>query len=436
MRKNQSIGFYSALLVFTFSIFFIGSIIERHQSISLLLAFSGAFLSSIVIIRSDASLKFLAGFGIFLRLILFFSMPSLSDDIYRFIWDGTLLKNGIHPFDNLPAHYLSENIAGINQTLFDRLNSPHYFTIYPPINQFIFLLSTWIGNGNWLVSAGVIRVLLVLADIGSLWFLTRLLKEKQKSTTLAFWFFLNPLVILEFSGNLHFEGLVIFFLLAGIYFWKEKKILFSGTAFGLAIGTKLLPLIFLPYLFLAGVKNWKWGISIIAGIIAILSLIPMFSASFIAGMQSSIGLYFQKFEFNASIYFLAREIGFYNYGYNRIAQIGPWMSIISTASIVAISIVGYLKKWSIAKTLLFVLSIYLLFATTVHPWYILPLIVLGILSGYNFPIIWSFMIFATYLGYSESGFELPMTWIFIEYAVVLTTLIFELNKKKWIMNPI
>lgn len=436
MRKNQSIGFYIALFVFAFSIFSIGSLVERHQSLNLLLAFIGAFAASVVIIRANASFKFLIGFGIFLRLLLFISMPSLSDDIYRFIWDGTLLKNGIHPFDHLPAHYLTENIQGINQTLYDLLNSPAYFTIYPPFNQLLFWLSALIGNGNWLVSAGIIRIFLVLADIGSLWFLAQLLDKKEKPKILAFWFFLNPLVILEFSGNLHFEGFVIFFLLAGVYYWHEKRKLLSGTGFGLAVGAKLLPLIFLPFLFLAGLRSKQWSIAIIGGVIAILSLLPMLSTSFITGMQSSIGLYFQKFEFNASIYFIAREIGFSMYGFNKIAQIGPWLSIISTISILGISILGALKKWSVPKTLLFILSTYLLFATTVHPWYILPLIVLGILSGYYFPIMWSFMIFATYLGYSEHGFQLPMTWIFTEYFVVVATLIFELSKKKWMMNSI
>lgn len=436
MLKNQSIGFYSVLIIFSFCIFSIGSLTERHQSFYLFLAFLGAFTASIMLLRGNAPSKFLIGFGTFLRLLLFFSMPSLSDDIYRFIWDGTLLKNGIHPFDNLPVHYLSDNIPGISRSLYDQLNSPDYFTVYPPINQLIFWLSALIGSGTWLLSADFIRVFLVLADLGSFWFLTKLLKEYEKPEKLAFWFFLNPLVILEFAGNLHFEGFVIFFLLMGIYFWNKNHKLMSSTGLGLAIGTKLLPLIYLPFLFLKGIKNKKWSIAILAGIIALLSLLPMLSTSFIEGMRSSVGLYFQKFEFNASVYFLAREIGFVLYGYNKIAQIGPLLSLLSLIGILSVSILGVVKKWSVPKTLLFILSTYLLFATTVHPWYILPLIVLGILSGYYFPIVWSFMIFATYLGYSESGFQLPMTWIFIEYTVVAAILVIESSRKKWMINPI
>ncbi len=57
---------------------------------------------------------------------------------------------------------------------------------------------------------------------------------------------LNPLVIVELVGNIHYEGLTICFLLAGLYFYKKQKDLPSATFLGLAAGVKLLPLIFLP----------------------------------------------------------------------------------------------------------------------------------------------------------------------------------------------
>lgn len=429
MREKNPTGFYTFLLVFALAIFGLSHWIDRAQTTPLMLAFGTTFMGYIFILQEKNSFKLLLSLGILLRLVTFFSMPSLSDDIYRFIWDGTLLKNGIHPFEQLPSFYMDLDVDGINQTLFDQLNSQQYFTIYPPLNQFIFWISSVIGNGNWLVSANVIRVILLLADIGSFFLLKQLLVRYGKSEHLTFWFFLNPLVILEFVGNLHFEGLVIFFLLGGIYFFEKGKKIFSGTAMGLAIGTKLLPLIYLPFLFLQGLKNKKWSVSIIAGVVGLATLLPMLSEAFITGMQTSLDLYFRSFEFNASIYFLAREIGFWIYGYNNIALIGPLLSIVSILAILTISFVAVNKKWSIPKTFLFILTSYLLFATTVHPWYIIPLIALGILSGYWFPVVWSFMIFLTYLGYTKTGFELSMLWVIAEYVIVFIILLFETRFK-------
>lgn len=429
MREKHPTGFYTFLLVFALAIFGIGHWIDRTQSIPLILAFGTAFIGYLFLLQEKNSTQILFGLGVVVRLILLLSFPSLSDDVYRFIWDGTLLKNGIHPFEQLPAYYLEQNVNGIDQSLYTRLNSQPYFTIYPPINQFIFWISVVIGNHNWLVSAGVIRLILLLADVGSFYFIKKLLIKYEKSEHLVFWFFLNPLVILEFTGNLHFEGLVIFFVLSGIYFYETNKKIASASAIGLAIGTKLLPLIFLPFLFLKGLKNQKWSISIIAGIIGLATLLPMLNEAFISGMQTSLDLYFRSFEFNASIYFIAREIGFWIYGYNNIAQIGPFLSVLSVLSILSLSVLSVWKKWSIPTTFLFILSYYLLFTTTVHPWYILPLVVFGILSGYWYPIVWSFMIFLTYMGYTSTGFELPMIIVAIEYVIVGLILIFELKSK-------
>ena len=429
MRDKNLLGFYSFAFVFLLATFSIGTWIERDQSSALLLAFSVFSVSYLFLLQQKDATSVLLAIGILARLLLFISLPSLSDDIYRFIWDGTLLKNGIHPFAQLPDYYVDKDVAGLDRPLFEQLNSPSYFTIYPPINQAIFWLSVTIG-GSWLASANVIRVILLAADIGSLFLLQRILDHLRKDKQLAFWYFLNPLVILELTGNLHFEGLVIFFLLLGIYCLSIKSYWLSAAGFGLAIGTKLLPLIYLPFLFFQGLREKRWWMPIAAGVIAVLTLLPLFDETFINGMASSLDLYFRKFEFNASIYFIAREIGFWIYGYNNIAKIGPLLSVFSLISILGISIVGWLKKWSPQKAFLFVLTLYLLFATIVHPWYVIPLIAFGILAGYRFPVLWSFMIFLTYLGYTKTGFELPLWIVTLEYFSIAIFAIFEFSKPR------
>ena len=78
--------------------------------------------------------------GIFLRALLLFSTPQLSDDVYRFLWDGRLAAHGIHPFAELPSYYMAHPAAipGITRALFEQLNSPGYYTVYPPICQAVF----------------------------------------------------------------------------------------------------------------------------------------------------------------------------------------------------------------------------------------------------------------------------------------------------------
>lgn len=430
MREKNRIGFYAFGLLFLFASFSLGNLIARHQSNHLIIAFSSFFISYLFLLQKKNHWRALFLIGLLSRLVFFLALPILSDDVYRFIWDGILLKHEIHPFAELPSHYLTKPVDGLSPALYQKLNSPNYFTIYPPLNQALFWLSVQLGN-DWLLNANILRVVFLSADVGSLLLLKGLLNLYNKDQNLAFWYFLNPLVILETTGNLHFEGLVVFFLLLGMYAYKRNKNWIAATGFGLAIGTKLLPVIYLPYLLFVNLKNKKWWIAIMAGIVGLLSFLPLLNETFIKGMSSSLELYFRKFEFNASLYFIAREIGFWMYGYNNIAKIGPLLSMLSTASILVVSGMAAHKKWKLPKAFLFILCVFILFSTIIHPWYIIPLIAFGLLSGFWFPVLWSFMVFLTYLGYTKTGYELPMWVIALEYLSVVIFGFIEIRRSSF-----
>src|SRR5688572_20777215 len=62
---------------------------------------------------------------------------------------------------------------------------------------------------------------------------------------------------MELTGNLHFEAFMIFFTLVALYFLCQKRSPFSAVCLGLAVCSKLLPLIILPLLFKRlGFRNW------------------------------------------------------------------------------------------------------------------------------------------------------------------------------------
>jgi hypothetical protein len=66
----------------------------------------------------------------------------------------------------------------------------------------------------------VLRTIIIAADFGTLYFGSKLL-EKLGLERHHFWFLLNPLVIIELTGNLHFEGVMLFFFLFGVYICAE-----------------------------------------------------------------------------------------------------------------------------------------------------------------------------------------------------------------------
>lgn len=407
---------------------------QRYHSFPLILSFGILFLIYWYMYeKSTLDWQPVLVAGIVFRFLLLFSIPNLSDDIYRFIWDGKLLHEGIHPFAHVPSWFIDNNRlpTSLDTALYQRLNSPNYFTIYPPVAQLIFWLSTFVDS--ILGSTIIIRVFILMAEIGSIFLLAKLcvIYDIPKRQTLLY--ALNPLVILELTGNLHMEAFMIFFLLLGMYFYKARKPMGAGLGFALAVAAKLIPLALLPT-FLRRLSFRKLALLFSSVLVFLILLFwPFYESALVKGMSESIALYFQKFEFNASIYYLVREIGYYVRGYNIIGAAGPWLSMVTFILIISVALLVNPKKISTPTVWLWILLIYFAFATIVHPWYITSLVALSTLTTFRFPILWSGLIFLSYLGYSRTGFEENMLIVLLEYSLLYVYMIYELyhalNKK-------
>src|SRR5690554_6818129 len=77
-----------------------GYILERHDSALLVSAFTMLFIlyGWIWFTANDVSSTFWMYAAVLLRVSLLFAIPALSDDAYRFLWDGHLVAHGYHPF--------------------------------------------------------------------------------------------------------------------------------------------------------------------------------------------------------------------------------------------------------------------------------------------------------------------------------------------------
>jgi len=322
-------------------------------------------------------------YAILFRLLLLILVPNLSDDVYRFIWDGKLWWDGYDAYSILPSEFLKRSESAIS--LFEKLNSPEYFSIYPPINQLIFIVISLFDK--LFTSIIALRLLIIFTEIGTFYFLLRVFKQINLNGKSLLFYAFNPLVVLE---------LPLIFLASFFKYLSLRDYLKY-----IVLSLFLVATIFLPFIFS-----------------------DVFKAIF-----SSSTLYFKNFEFNASIYFLIREIGFLAKGYNIIGTAGPILGLISFSTMVIFNLIK-IKDMKLAERMMWTYFIYLLFATTVHPWYILPLLVLGIISKYWFPIVWSFLIFVTYWGYTESGYIQNISLISIEYISLIIFIVFELSYKR------
>jgi alpha-1,6-mannosyltransferase len=417
----------------------IGYGIERYQTFPLFVSYFSLFGVYILIIRKhltfhDQDLKFWIFAAVIMRGALLFAAPSLSDDYYRFVWDGRLLAAGYHPFAEVPSYYMSHqfSIPGIDGGLYDSLNSKHTYTIYPPVSQFIFWLSIVLSNGSVYGSMLIMKIIIFMFELGTLWMFTLVLRQFGQPRTRMLVYALNPLVILEFSGNLHFEGVMIFFLLASILFLSRKQQLLSSLSYALSICTKLIPLLLLPLL----VRELGWkkamGYWLLTGAFTLLLFLPLSNPEILYGLSTSLGYYFQRFEFNASLYYLVREAGYYIFGFNIIQFAGPVLAFSAAVLILTLSFRnlrggsgGGNNDADLFKRMVWCLFIYLLSTTILHPWYMITLLSISLLTPYRFPVLWSALIFLTYSGYTEEGFDENLILVAAEYIMVIAYLLYE-----------
>jgi len=430
--SNKSLLFYLFAFLLIALTFYLGYSVEQSDFYSLIGAYGGFFLLYILIFRTvktQREVMFFVYVSILLRVVLVFALPFLSDDLYRFIWDGHLIVNGYNPFDHLPSYFIENQIEvqGLSQALYDQLNSPNYFTIYPPVAQGTFALAVWLFPNSILGASIVMKCFLLAAEIGSLFLIIRLLSKFRLSSNNILLYALNPLIIIEIMGNLHFEGMMIFFLLLCFWLSLNEKILFAGGAMALSIASKLLPLIFLPFFIKRlGLKK-MWGFFIVLGVVLLLLFAPLLNGLFFSNFGESLDLYFRKFEFNASFYFILRYIGYQSVGYNMISQIGPFLALGTFLLVISIAFFEKQLNWnSLPLKCLIAICIYLAFTTTVHPWYTALPIVLCVFTRFRFPILWSALIMFTYINYSYKVYQDNYFVVGLEYLGVVLFLVYEI----------
>jgi len=411
--------------------------LSRNDYTKLIFLYTALFVLFYKLITTNHNnFSFLVIVSFLFRLLFLFAIPNLSQDFYRFIWDGRMILEGLNPYLFTPESFINSGEFPIVQTkeLFigmGELNGSHY-TNYPPINQFCFVIAGIIAGKSIIGSVIVMRILIIFADVGILFFGKKLLQQLNIPTHHIFWYLLNPFIIIELTGNLHFESVMLFFLIWSLYLLQLNKWKKAAMVFALSVSVKLIPLIFLP-LFLQKL-GWKKSVYFysIVGFLTLMFFAPFYSSNFIHNYAQTVALWFQNFEFNASIYYIIRELSYKIRGWNEIAIIGK---IIPFVVVIFVFIVAFYRKnkttTQLITAMLMVLSFYYFTATTIHPWYLATLVLLSIYTKFIFPLVWSLIIIISYLAYANTKNTENLYIIALEYIVIYGVLFWELFFKKY-----
>jgi hypothetical protein len=350
--------------------------------------------------QTSLSLKIIWGFAVVFRLIMLLTTPSLSDDVYRYIWDGHLINAGVNPY----SFSVNSAMLDIYTTpLRDLVNNNWMASPYLPSSQLTFAIVEYLFPQQ----AWGFQLTTIIFDLTIGWLILDILRRlgfHDKRVLIYLW---NPLVILEFSHSAHIvDALMI--LLVLLTFWLlirnwPKTTWGAPISLAAATLTKALPVLLLPIFFRR--FGWKKLIIYVVILVSISTFVAADPGWGLSGDQDGTGLfgaiqiYMSWWNYNSSIFHWL-EVGISGYqtpGGVPVELVGEapgqLARIITTGSLGLICLATMWISWKIDKldsvdrpnkflALLRLATLpigaYLLLTHTVHPWYaifILPFLV-------------------------------------------------------------
>lgn len=374
--------------------------------------------------------------GVIFRISLLPYTPNLSQDFFRFIWDGHMLLRGFNPYLYLPDNLIDAGLVShIPNASFLHANmgyiSSSNYTNYPPVNQLFFATAAFLGGKSMFASMVWMRVMIIFFEIGVFIIGIKLLHILGKPLWYMALYFLNPFVIIELSGNLHWEGAMGFFSLLAVYFLFKNQRFKSAIFLGYGVLVKLLPLILLPVFFkrLAFSKAVVFYLTVF--VVISIGFLPFLQIDFLTNYSQTVGLWFGNFEYNAGIFRVIKSLGYHFTGTNVIKTVGKILPVITLLIIASLSLFRKNDQPdTLVSTAMFSFTAYLFLSTTVHPWYLLMPLLLSVFTSYKYMLLWSYTVFLSYQGYSNPG-NLEYGWLLVfEYVPVYMVLGYELYSNK------
>lgn len=294
------------------------------------------------------------------RLLMTLSAPTLSNDVYRYAWDGKIQAAGYDPYKYSPD---DPRLSGLrDKDVYSQIYEKKGASIYPPVSQMFFFISALPG----IKPVYLLKLFLSLLDVVSIVLLVFILKELGMDENRVIFYAWNPLVIFEISHSGHIDGLVVLLILAAVLLrLKDKKVL-SGAAAGVAAAAKIFPLILAPAL----VKKFDFKMPAGMAIAIGLAYLPYVKArtALLSIFSSSSGP-----RFNAGLkYFLEMTLGGQSPTFDTVYK------YVALAFLAVAAVFIYLHEKKDGRFVMdacFVMSaIYIIFLPFLAPWYLVFMI--------------------------------------------------------------
>jgi hypothetical protein len=209
---------------------------------------AGAVAAFAVVLRrlgaAEPPRSAILGVAALLRLLLLPLPLTLSDDAYRYLWDGRVTAAGRNPYFVAPD---DPSLVLWRDERWERIGHREVETVYPPLAVAAFSIAARLPRPvlAW-------KAMLAIVDLVSCALLLALARARGVPAGRCLAYAWNPLVALEVAGMGHVDALGVMPLVAGALCLIEparrpvRSSAAAGAALGLAILTKLVPVLLVP----------------------------------------------------------------------------------------------------------------------------------------------------------------------------------------------
>ena len=294
--------------------------------------------------------------ALLLRLLL---LPAaVSDDVSRYLFEGKLVRAGISPYAQTAD---AESIADYRDAHWAMMNNKDKPTAYPPLAQLAFAV---IGAVSYQPLA--YKLVFVLADLLTLGAILKLLEMRGLSLAFSGFYALNPVVLIAFAGEAHFDALMVTALIWALYAYEAGRPHPAVAWISLATGIKWITLPLIPF-FTA--RRLVFG----TAIALVLLLIP--AASFFASIPALLH----------GLFTFGGTRNFNGLAYDCLLYGAELPRSLCNAIVLAVFVAVVLWRWlwrtrtSLDSHLRWILGTFIVVSPTIHFWYlawILPLVCL------------------------------------------------------------
>ncbi len=379
------------------------------------------------------TLLWLLGAAALARGALLLLPPLLSEDVFRYVWDGATQWSGINPFRYAPTAAAVDVVAADAGLAAVRaqIGHAHLSTIYPPAAQIAFAAVVGVAPSATLMRAAMAG--LDLVTVGALWAWAG---RTGRPPTVAALYAFAPVAVLESAVGGHVDALGVAGLVGAGALLARGAAWRAGAALAVGVGAKLLPIVALPTLLWRGPRR----AALACAAAAVAMAVPYLAAgeALLRGLtayghrwrgnEGAFAIIAWPFEralapldapaeVSASVARLTRAL----VGAGGAASDAVWgdeVAFAAAKAIVALVLAGFgLYRFARARDLegLFgpFVAALLLLAPVVHPWYLLWLLPFACLAvadragGWGAPVlVWSLLVWIAYLprpGFLRSG---------------------------------